>query len=337
MDGSDIDAGRDGGAPSVLATVVGTPGGLPAALDALGERARTFLDAARSANTHRAYRADWQHFAAWCADHGLTALPAAASTLALYLTAHAGVLKASTLQRRLVAIAQAHRAASQPTPTEDAGVRSVWRGLRRTVGTAQVGKAALLTDDVRALVGALPDTTAGVRDRAIILLGFAGAFRRSELVALDAGDVELAREGAIVTLRRRKTDQEGEGRKVGIPRGKHPATCPVKALTAWLDQLDTDGGPIFRSVDRLDRIRPTRLSDKDVARIVKRAAERAGLDPERYAGHSLRAGLATSAAAAGVEERAIMAQTGHRSVVVARRYIRDGSLFRGNAAAAVGL
>src|SRR5262249_21831206 len=129
---------------------------------------------------------------------------------------------------------------------------------------------------------------------------------------------------------------EGAGQKVGIPRGRHPATCPVGALTAWLDQLDAPG-PIFRAVDRLGRIRSTRLSDRDVARIVKRAARAAGLDRARYAGHSLRAGLATSAAAAGVEERAIMAQTRHRSVAVARRYIRDGSLFRGNAAAAVGL
>ena len=336
MDGSIIDSGRTGGLSSSLDVTTAASAGLPATLDALGERVRGYLDAARSENTHRAYAADWRHFAAWCAAHERPALPAEAATLVLYLTAHAEALKISTLQRRLVSIAQAHRAAGLPTPTADAGVASVWRGIRRRVGTAQVGKAALLTDDVRAMVTALPATTGGIRDRALLLVGFAGALRRSELVALDVADVELVRDGAIITVRRSKTDQEGQGRKVGIPRGKHAATCPVRALTAWLERLD-GSGPIFRAVDRLGRIRPTRLSDQDVARIVKRAAVAAGLDPSRYAGHSLRAGLATSAAAAGVEERAIMQQTGHKSVTVARRYIRDGNLFRGNAAAAVGL
>src|SRR4051812_37835424 len=192
---SDSGARQTEHASSALAVVTAAPAGLPATLDTLGDQARAFLDAARSTNTHRAYRADWEHFAAWCADHDRRKLPAAPDTLALYLTAHAGVLKASTLQRRLVAIAQAHRAAKQPTPTEDAGVRSVWRGIRRRVGTAQVGKAALLVDDVKAMVTTLPDTTAGLRDRALLLLGFAGAFRRSELVALDTTDVELTREG----------------------------------------------------------------------------------------------------------------------------------------------
>jgi site-specific recombinase XerD len=301
------------------------------------DQARAYLDAARSANTHRAYRADWRHFADWCATNAVSSLPAASGTLIAYLTAHAGWLKASTLQRRLVAIAQAHRAASLDSPTTDAGVKSVWRGIRRTVGTAQIGKAALVTDDLKLLVAALPPSTAGLRDRALLLLGFAGAFRRSELVALDIADVQIGREGATVTLRRSKTDQEGEGTKVGIPRGQHAVTCPVRALSAWLEALPDDRAPIFRAVDRAGRIRDTRLSDRDVARIVKRTALAAGLEPGRYAGHSLRAGLATSAAVAGVEERAIMRQTRHKSVTVARRYIRDGSLFRGNAAGRVGL
>jgi site-specific recombinase XerD len=315
------------------------PGAL-ATLAALGEQARAYLDAARSANTHRAYRADWAAFSAWCHAHDLAPLPASPTTLVLYLTDQARTLKASTLQRRLVAIAQTHRAAGHPTPTEDAGVRSVWRGIRRTIGTAQIGKAALLTDDLRQIVEALPDTPAGQRDRALLLLGFAGAFRRSELVALDVADVQLVSEGAIVTIRRSKTDQEGVGERIGIPRGRQAATCPVGALRDWLAHLSAgggSGGPIFRTVDRHGCIRSTRLSDRDVARIVKRAAERAGLDPTNYAGHSLRAGLATSAAIAGVEERVIMAQTRHRSVAVARRYIRDGSLFRRNAAGLVGL
>jgi integrase len=305
-------------------------------LATLGERTREYLEAARSANTRRAYRNDWARFAAWCAGHGLPSLPAAPTTVALYLTEGVVSLSISTLGRHLVSIAQAHRAAGLATPTTDAIVASVWRGIRRTHGTAQVGKSALLTDDLRGLVARLPEGAAGTRDRAMLLLGFAGAFRRSELVGLDVADLELRSEGLVVTLRRSKTDQEGAGQTVGIPFGRNPETCPVLAVRAWLELVGTVG-PLFVSVDRFGRVAPTRLSDRDVARIVKRAAEAAGLDPSRFAGHSLRSGLATSAAAAGVEERQIMAQTRHRSVVVVRRYIHDGSLFRANAAAAVGL
>lgn len=311
--------------------------GLDSSLAELDTQAHVYLEAARADNTHRAYRNDWLHFSAWCAVHQLVELPAAPATVARYLTAHASTLKASTLQRRLVSIGQAHRVAGLPSPSTDPLVTSVWKGIRREIGTAQLGKSALLTDDIKALVAALPVSLAGARDKALVLVGFAGAFRRGELVALDTTDVEITREGAIVTIRRSKTDQEGEGQKVGIPWGQSPETCPVTALTAWLANLERGCGPIFRSVDRFDRLGAARLSDRDVARIVKRTAAAAGLNPERFAGHSLRAGLATSAAMAGVEERQIMAQTRHKSVTVARRYIRDGSLFRGNAAASVGL
>lgn len=302
----------------------------------LGERTREYLDAARADNTRRAYRNDWARFAAWCAERGLAPLPAAPTTVALYLTDGVEALSISTLGRHLVSIAQAHRAGGHPTPTTDAIVASVWRGIRRTHGTAQVGKSALVVDDLRVLVATLPEGTAGARDRALLLLGFAGAFRRSELVALDVADLDFRAEGLVVTLRRSKTDQEGAGQTVGIPFGRSPETCPVLAVRAWL-ALVGEAGPLFVSVDRFGRAAPTRLSDRDVARIVKRAAEAAGLDPARFAGHSLRSGLATSAARAGVEERVIMAQTRHRSVAVVRRYIHDGSLFRANAAASVGL
>jgi integrase len=325
------------GAATALVTAQGDRALTLVSLDVLGAQARVYVDEAHAANTRRAYRADWAAFTAWCAEHGLEPLPAAPTTLALYLTDQADVLKVSTLQRRLAGIGQAHRLAGHASPLDDARVRTVWRGIRRAKGTAQAGKAALLVADVRAMVAVLPDSLSGARDRALLLLGFVGAFRRAELVALDVADIQLVADGAIVTIRRSKTDQEGEGQKVGIPRGRHAETCPVDALTAWLEWSGIEAGPIFRPIDRYVRIRDQRLTDHAVARIVKRAAAAADLDPERFAGHSLRAGLATSAAIAGVEERQIMAQTRHRSVTVARRYIRDGSLFRGNAAAAVGL
>ena len=310
----------------------------PAELAPAVERARAYAGQAKAPNTLRAYNADWRDFAAWCAAANLTPMPADPETVGLYLgdLAAAG-RKASTLERRLSAIAQAHKLAGHPSPTGHPAVRAVWAGIRRVHGSAQEGKAPALAADMRAMVGALPPGLGGVRDRALLLLGFAGAFRRSELVGLDAGDVAPTREGLVVTLRRSKTDQAGEGRRVGIPAGQHAATCPAQALKAWTTMAGIAEGPLFRPVDRRGVVGPGRLSDRAVALVVKRAALAAGLDPDRYAGHSLRAGLATSAAAAGASERSIMDQTGHRSVAMVRRYIREGSLFRDNAAAKVGL
>ncbi len=312
-------------------------GGAALTLYAAGARARDYAQQSRAANTRRAYRADWADFAAWCEAHALAALPAAPETVALYLADLADRRKTSTLQRRLSAISQAHKAADHESPTGHRAVRAVWAGIRRAKGTAQDGKEAAITRDLRAMVATLPPTLGGVRDRALLLLGFAGAFRRSELVSLDVADLHTTRDGLVVSLRRSKTDQEGKGRRIGIPYGSRPATCPVRAVQDWLDASRVTTGPLLRGVNRHGQVRPTRLSDKAVALVVKRAAEAAGLDPARYAGHSLRAGLATSAAAAGVSERAIMAQTGHKSLPMVRRYIREGSLFNDNAAAEVGL
>jgi integrase len=183
----------------------------------------------------------------------------------------------------------------------------------------------------------LPATRVGLRDRAVLLLGFAGAFRRSELVSLDVADLEFSSAGLIVTLRKSKTDQKGAGRRIGIPYGSTEGTCPVRAVQAWLETARISDGPVFRPLDRFQRVQTTRLSDKAVALIVKRRAKAVGLDPTRYAGHSLRAGLATSAAAAGASERVIMSQTGHRSADMVRKYIREGSLFTANPAGMVGL
>ncbi len=216
-------------------------------------------------------------------------------------------------------------------------VANTMEGIRRTKGTAPAQKAAALTDDIRAMVGASDIGLIGTRDSALVLLGFAGAFRRSELVALDMEDCAFGKDGLTVTLRRSKTDQDSAGRKIGIPYGSNPETCPVRNCQAWIEQAGVTTGPLFRSVSRHGQVQGGRLSGVDVARVVKKLAERAGLDPAKYAGHSLRAGHATSAAIAGASERSIMKQTGHRSVQMVRRYIRDGSLFRENSAGKLGL
>src|SRR4051812_30778969 len=200
----------------------------------LGAQARGYLEQSKAANTRRAYAADWRAFTAWCDQHGLPVLPAAPETVALYLTAHAGQRKASTLQRRLVAISHAHAAAGVDSPTTSLAVRAVAAGIQRAHGTAQMGKAPAQVDELRRMVATLGGDHRGLRKRALLLLGFAGAFRRGELVALDVAGVATAPSGLVVTLRRSKTDQEGEGRQVGIPFGLQPATCPVRAVQAWL-------------------------------------------------------------------------------------------------------
>jgi integrase len=223
------------------------------------------------------------------------------------------------------------------SPTSSGMVRNTLKGIKRALGTATVQKAPALTADIRAMVDATDEELIGTRDRALILLGFAGAFRRAEIVSLDASDLDFNRDGLTVTLRRSKTDQEGQGRKIGIPYGSNPDTCPVRTLQAWLEETGITDGSAFRSLNRHGRVQSDRLSPVDVARIVKKLARRADLDPSKYAGHSLRAGHATSAAASGASERSIMNQTGHRSVQMVRRYIREGSLFRENSAGKLGL
>ncbi len=308
-----------------------------ARLEEVGARAGEYLTKAKAAATRRAYRADWADFDAWCARYHRPPLPASPETVAYYLADRSRDLKTSTLQRRLATIAEAHRAAGLVSPTGHGQVRLVWSGIRRERGTAQAHVKPVLTRHLRLMVARLPDSLLGARDRALLLLGFAGAMRRSELVGLDVSDVAVTDEGLVVWIRRSKTDQDGRGRKVGVPYGTHPETCPVRAVQAWLDVSGIDEGPLFRSVNRHGHLSATRLCDRAVAEVVKRSLVAAGRSARRYAGHSLRAGLITQAAMAGVGERAIQDQSGHKSLAVLRRYIRDGSLFRENAAAKVGL
>ena len=310
-----------------------------ASLPALpSEQVRQFIRASKAENTLRGYSADWRDFCGWSEAHGVSPLPATPDTVAAYIAECAGHLKPGSIQRRLNAIAEAHKAVGVESPTHSPIVANTMKGIRRTLGTAPGQKAATLTDDIRAMLDAADAGTIGFRDRALVLLGFAGAFRRSELVGFDIEDCNFSRDGLTVTLRKSKTDQTGEGRKIGIPYGSNPDTCPVRTIQAWIEQAAISAsGPLFRSINRHGQVQAGRLSGIDVARIVKKLAQRAGLDASKFAGHSLRAGHATSAAIAGASERSIMNQTGHRSVQMVRRYIRDGNLFRENSAGKLGL
>lgn len=315
-----------------LVAVKVTGNNAPIVRSDLVDKARDYAAQARTESTRRAYRSDWRAFSAWCEAEGLEALPASPETVALYLTARAGSCKPSTLSRALAAISEAHRAAGAASPRSSGPVKAVLQGIRRAKGTAPAQKAPLSTGELRAMLAGLPEGLLGLRDRALLLVGFAGAFRRSELVALAVEDVAQVEDGLEITLRRSKTDQEGQGRKVGVPFGSSPASCPVRALRAWVEAAGIASGPVFRSVDRHGHLGET-LSPAAVALVVKRSASAAGLEASTVAGHSLRAGLATAAAKAGRSERAIMRQTGHRSSAMVRRYIRDAELFSENAAA----
>ncbi len=301
------------------------------------EQAREFIRASKADSTLRGYKSDWRHFCQWSEGHDVCPLPAAAETVASYIAECAARLKVGSIQRRLNAIAEAHKAVGLESPTSAGIVRNTLKGIKRTMRKAVVQKAPTLTADIREMMEATDGGTIGARDRALMLLGFAGAFRRSELVALDLADLEFNRDGLTVTLRRSKTDQDGAGRKVGVPYGSNPETCPVRVMQFWLERVNLSSGPVFRSLDRHGKVQVRGLSPGDVARVVKKLAQRTGLDATKYAGHSLRAGHATSAAIAGASERSIMNQTGHRSVQMVRRYIRDANLFRNNSAAKLGL
>lgn len=311
-----------------------------AALQPLADRAAGYAAAAQAEATRKVYARDWLRFRGWCAELPLGAqpLPAAPALVALYITHLAdGGSKPSTIARALVAIGQAHRLAGHESPCSEAPVPSTMKGIRARLGSAPTQKAAAVVPTLRAMLATLGAGLGGMRDRALLTLGFAGAFRRSELVALDVVDLAWTADGLEVTIRRSKTDQEGWGRKVGVPYGGTPASCPVRSVRAWLDAAAITAGPVFRPVAKGGRSGDERLSDRAVALVVKRAASAAGFDPATFAGHSLRAGLATSAAKAGKSERSIMAQTGHRSSAMVRRYIRDATLFDDNAAAGIGL
>jgi len=296
------------------------------------ERA-AIAEARRSVATRRAYAADWSDFAAWCAMAGRPSLPASSDTVGLYLV-HLGRrgLSVSTIGRRCAAISAVHLAGGDASPI-DADVREVLCGLRRKLGVRPLhAKAAVGLAELRRMLEACPRDLVGVRDRALLLLGFAGGFRRSELAGLDLADVEVTKPGLVVRLARSKTDQEGAGREVGIHRGRRVLTDPVRALEAWIVERGRWPGPLFCPVVRLRRdrgvaVRHRRMAAATVALVVKSAAVRAGLDASVYAGHSLRAGCATVAAELGRDAQAIMGRTGHRSEAMVRRYVRHGSLF----------
>lgn len=299
---------------------------------------RKYAKASRSERTDTLYKAAGAAFVGWCQKNGHLPLPAASEVVATYISEMADEgYSPSSIGIALSAIAKAHREAKLPSPRDTEQVRQTYAGIRRTKGMAQRRVSPLLPAQLRAVAAVLPDSKLGARNHALLLVGFAGAFRRSELVALQVADVTFTEDGLEVNLRRSKTDQEGKGERKGIPYGSDRATCPVRALKAWLEAAGISSGPVFRSVTRHGGISAAALSDRTVAQIVKDSAAAAGLDASKFSGHSLRVGLATAAAKAGKSTHAIMRQTGHRSAQMVALYVREATLFSDNAASGIGL
>jgi len=285
--------------------------------------------AEKSPATRRAYRADFAIFTAWCAGRALEPIPAAPETVAAFIAdqANAG-FRASTLGRRVAAIAYAHALAGFEQPTSSKAVRVVLGGARRKIGTRPMQKAPATAERVAAMLANLPDTLTGKRNHALIALGFAGAFRRSELVALEVADLAFEPEGMRVHIRHSKTDQEGRGQEIAILRGTK--LRPVKAVQDWMEAAGIKDGPLFRSIDRHGTIGAA-LSAQSVALIVKQHADRAGLDPRQFAGHSLRAGFLTSAAEASADVLRMMEVSRHKRVETVQGYVRRANGFKGHA------
>lgn len=324
----------DAAAPVEMVPLGAEP--LPAALETLAGKAANYARKTRAAATEKAYAKDWGDFESWCRMMRLDPLPATPATVGTYLTALVDRgLAVATLTRRLAAISTAHRLAGHRLDTHHPAIHDLLRGIRREHGVAQRRVTAATTEVVQAMVTTCDESLIGLRDRALLLLGFAAALRRSEIVALEVTDVAVVAEGLRLTVQRSKTDPEGAGAVIGVVR-TGSATCPVRAVQAWLEAVAITAGRVFRAVDRHGNVGAA-LSDQSVALIVKRRAGAVGLDPKDFSGHSLRAGLATAAASQGVEERIIQRQTRHRSLTVLRSYIREGETFLGNASGRVGL
>ena len=306
-------------------------------LEALLRRAQLLAASASAPRTLEIHRANWRDFDLWCVAHKLTSLPSTPATVALYVSSLSERLAMATIEQKLATIARAHRSAGFESPTRTHLVREIVKGARSVLGVAPHPKDPLLIEDIRRMVANCRDDLLGIRDRSIILCGFALAARRKELASLRVSDLEWTESGLVISCRGGKTNQEQECMKKAIVAGADQETCPVRALREWLRIARIEVGPIFRAVDRHGNVSSQPLYPGSIARIVKVAATRAGLAASNFSSHSLRSGMASQAAKNGADERSIARTTQHKSLRVLRRYIHAGTMFEDNASARLGL
>ncbi len=305
-------------------------------LKALHEETLKNLKSSKAENTIRAYRSDFKDFGAFCSKHGFKSLPTEPKIVALYLTYLTNKnAKMSTLRRRLVSISMIHKHKGHYLDTKHPIIIENLMGIKRKKGSIQKGKKPLLINHLKAIVKVIDEDKAEeikkIRDKTIILTGFGGGFRRTELISIDYDDLEFVPEGLKITLRRSKTDQFGEGMIKGLPYFSNTKYCPVFHLKKWLELSKIKDGPIFRRFAKGNSLTKHRLTDQTVVLIIKRYLEIAGIDNQNFSGHSLRSGFATVTAESGADERSIMAMTGHKTTQMVRRYIKEANLFKNNA------
>jgi site-specific recombinase XerD len=293
------------------------------------------LKSSKAKNTLRAYKSDFKDFEVFCVRHGLSSLPTEPKIISLYLTYLSKTSKVSTLRRRLVSISMVHKLKGHYLDTKHPIIVENLMGIRRVKGSIQRGKKPILINHLKLIINSINEKhsneTKKLRDKAIILIGFGGGFRRTELISIDYEDLEFVPEGLKIIVRKSKTDQFGEGMIKGLPYFNDKNYCPVINLRKWLENSNIKSGPIFRRFSKGSNLTNNRLTDQSIVLLIKEYLTLAGIDSKNFSGHSLRSGFATVAADSGADERSIMAMTGHKTTQMVRRYIREANLFKNNA------
>ena len=304
-------------------------------IKALHEETLNNLKTSKANNTLRAYKSDFRDFGGFCAKHGFKSLPSDPKIVSLYLTHLSKSSKISTLRRRLVSIGVVHKMKGHYLDTKHPVIIENLMGIKRLKGSKQTGKKPILINHLKQIINVITqeniEEIVKLRNKALILIGFGGGFRRTELISIDYEDLEFVEEGVKITIKRSKTDQFGEGMTKGLPYFTNETYCPVKNLKNWLRLSKIKNGPIFRRFAKGSSLTKYRLTDQSVVLIIKDCLKQAGIENQNFSGHSLRSGFATVAADAGADERSIMAMTGHKSTQMVRRYIRDANIFKNNA------
>ena len=304
-------------------------------IKSLHEETLSNLKNSKATNTLRAYKSDFKDFGIFCSKHGFNSLPTEPKIISLYLTHLSKNSKISTLRRRLVSISMVHKLKGHYLDTKHPIIIENLMGIRRIKGSHQKGKKPILISHLKSIINVINelkvDDIKKARDKSIILIGFGGGFRRTELISIDYEDLEFVSEGLKIIVKRSKTDQFGEGMIKGLPYFANNIYCPVKNLQIWLELSKIKSGPIFRRFSKGLSLTNDRLTDQSVVLLIKKYLNLAGIENKNYSGHSLRSGFATVAAESGADERSIMATTGHKTTQMVRRYIKEANIFKNNA------
>ncbi len=304
-------------------------------LKKLHEETLNNLKSSKANNTLRAYKSDFKDFGIFCSKHGFNSMPTEPKVVSLYLTHLSNKSKISTLRRRLVSIGVVHKLKGHYLDTKHPVIIENLMGIKRKKGSIQLGKKPILINHLKQIINVIDDQKIEkikkLRNRTLILIGFGGGFRRTELISIDCEDLDFVDEGLKITLRKSKTDQYGEGLVKGLPYFNNEKYCPVTSLKNWINLSKIKTGPIFRRFVKGSILTEHRLTDQSVVLIIKECLKLAGIENKNFSGHSLRSGFATVAAESGADERSIMAMTGHKTTQMVRRYIREANIFKNNA------